>query len=474
MWECEWLAIKKNLVNKIDIEKAAKAQNINIRDALFGGRTECFKSYHECVGKQVINYDDVTSLYPTVNALDDYPVGFKKYVTITPKDILSGKFFGLVKVDVTPPKDLYVPVLPQSVDGKLLFHLNDMTGTWFSHELKYALERGYVITKIHAALKYDKFPGLMKAYVGDFIQMKIENEKELTQDECDSINKYHHNLGFKFVIKLENCKTNEGMRQVAKICLNSLWGKFGQRTNLSSYDFISEYTVFVRNLHDPKIQSESWQIINENCVELRYIFTENTSLEPEFISEITAVATTANARLRLYDFISWLHPSQLIYCDTDSCVWLYDEENPLHKKRDNNDPTLPKSIQFGSGLGQWKDELEGDHITEIVAGGAKSYSYKLDKGIMKKGRLTKCVVKQKGITLDVANACAVNFDTLKHMVLNDETLQSVPRYQFQWDKKSKNIITGQISRSIHSTINSKRDLDGYDTTPFGYKRHKII
>jgi len=39
-------------------------------------------------------------------------------------------------------------------------------------------------------------------------------------------------------------------------------------------------------------------------------------------------------------------------------------------------------------------------------------------------------------------------------------------------QKSNNIITGQISRSIHSTINSKRDLDGYDTTPFGYKRQK--
>ena len=105
--------------NKMDIEKAAKAQNINIRDALFGGRTEGFKSYHKCVGKQVINFDDVTSLYPTVNALDDYAVGFKKYVTITPKDILSGKFFGIAKVDITPPDNLYVPVLPHSFNKKL-------------------------------------------------------------------------------------------------------------------------------------------------------------------------------------------------------------------------------------------------------------------------------------------------------------------------------------------------------------------
>ena len=77
MWECDWKAIKADLPNKKDIEMQARAQNITIRDALFGGRTEGFKSYHKCVGRQKIFYDDVTSLYPTVNALDDYCVGFK-------------------------------------------------------------------------------------------------------------------------------------------------------------------------------------------------------------------------------------------------------------------------------------------------------------------------------------------------------------------------------------------------------------
>ena len=63
--------------NKNDIEVKAKAQNINIRDALFGGRTEAVKSYHKC-NKTKKKYDDVTSLYPTVNALDPYAVGFSK------------------------------------------------------------------------------------------------------------------------------------------------------------------------------------------------------------------------------------------------------------------------------------------------------------------------------------------------------------------------------------------------------------
>jgi hypothetical protein len=38
---------------------------------------------------------DVTSLYPTVNALDPYAVGFKKYVKITADDILKDRFLAL-------------------------------------------------------------------------------------------------------------------------------------------------------------------------------------------------------------------------------------------------------------------------------------------------------------------------------------------------------------------------------------------
>jgi len=48
MWECEWNKIKNNLDNKSEIEENAKHQNINVRDALFGGRTEGFKSYRNC------------------------------------------------------------------------------------------------------------------------------------------------------------------------------------------------------------------------------------------------------------------------------------------------------------------------------------------------------------------------------------------------------------------------------------------
>ena len=209
--------------------KSARHQHINIREALFGGRTEGFKKHIKCNVNQEIYSFDVTSLYPTVNALDDYALGFKKYVKTIPEDILSGKFFGLVKCDITPPKNLYLPVLPRNENHKLLFSLDELKGkTFASVELKRALEVGYKITKIYSALQYKKYNGLMKDYVAHFIKMKIENSGKMTQEECQEVNKYHKDLGFDFEIKPENCKKNPGLRMISKICLNSLWGKLGQ------------------------------------------------------------------------------------------------------------------------------------------------------------------------------------------------------------------------------------------------------
>ena len=115
----------------------------------------------------------MVSLYPTVNALDYYAVGFNRYVNITAQDILEEKFFGVAKVDITPPKDLYVPVLPDNSDGKLLFHLNKLENKTFSSvELKYALERGYTINKIHSVLEYIRFKVIMKDNVDFFLNVQ--------------------------------------------------------------------------------------------------------------------------------------------------------------------------------------------------------------------------------------------------------------------------------------------------------------
>ena len=161
--------------------------------------------------------------------------------------------------------------------------------------------------------------------------------------------------------------------------------------------------------------------------------------------------------------LNWLHPSQIIYCDTDSVIFLYDAENPEHKYPSNDDKTLPTNIRFGDALGEWENEFEeGEGIDETVVGGAKSYSYKTNKG--------KIVIKQKGITLDRANSNVFTFENVKKVTLNNKPLKSEERHQFTWNKTSKDVETKYISRTVNSTIDSKRtSLENYETLPYGYK-----
>ena len=292
----------------------------------------------------------------------------------------------------------------------------------------------------------------MKKYVETFIKMKIENSGVISEEECDEINKYHVGLGFDFKICCSDCKMNKGLRQVSKICLNSLWGKFG-RSNLDSYEFVKTYASFIKKLCDKTLNVKTWDILHEDCVEMRFCEDSDKSIEADYISEITAIFTTSNARMRLYDFLSWMHPTQLIYCDTDSCYYLYDETNPLHKKAGDKHPT----IKFGSGLGQWNDEFKGSYATEMVCAVAKSYAVKMANGSIK--------MAQKGITIDCNNSEIFTFEKMKNMVINDSTIKSAERYQFKWEKK--NIITTYMSREIQTTVNSKRLVEGYDTLPVG-------
>src|SRR5271156_2551125 len=37
----------------------------------------------------------------------------------------------------------------------------------------------------------------------------------------------------------DNIKLNPGLRQLAKLCLNSFWGKFGQRNNLTQVEYVT-------------------------------------------------------------------------------------------------------------------------------------------------------------------------------------------------------------------------------------------
>ena len=82
--------------------------------------------------------------------------------------------FGLIHCRVIPPDDLYFPVLPERTQsGKVLFHLNEMTGTWTSVEIQKAVAMGYVVTEVYEVHHFpQKSNTLFKAYNETFFGIK--------------------------------------------------------------------------------------------------------------------------------------------------------------------------------------------------------------------------------------------------------------------------------------------------------------
>ena len=70
-----------------------------------------------------IFHKDITAEDPTVNALDPFAAGFRRYrATTTVEGISNDKCIGFVKCRVEPPKDLYIHVLPCNNESKLFLH----------------------------------------------------------------------------------------------------------------------------------------------------------------------------------------------------------------------------------------------------------------------------------------------------------------------------------------------------------------
>ena len=173
IWGCEWEKEQKEtpaiteFLKDLDI-----VPPLNPREGFYGDRTGAACLYHK-LNEEEIRYVDVTSEYPYVNKYGTYPIGHPDiYLELENQDPRS--YFGLMAVDITPPADLYNPVLPYrhkiGNSCKLTFplcrkcveietqkeHMPErdyhcphsdeermLRGTWCTPEIHKAIEKGY-------------------------------------------------------------------------------------------------------------------------------------------------------------------------------------------------------------------------------------------------------------------------------------------------------------------------------------------
>ena len=75
-------------------------------------------------------------------------------------------------------------------------------------------------------------------------------------------------------INIEKFEFSAGLRSISKLCLNSLWGKFDQRSNMSQTKYVTEVLEFYEILLDDKLDNKNFQFINDDMVQMTYKFKD--------------------------------------------------------------------------------------------------------------------------------------------------------------------------------------------------------
>jgi len=250
-------------------------------------------------------------------------------------------------------------------------------------------------------------------------------------------------------LDIGNIKENPGLRALAKICLNSFWGKFGQRSNQTKTEIISKPKRWYQVLLDKKLEVDSIVFLTDDLVEVSYKKI-NEYVGHEYNTNIYIAAfTTSNARLRLYTMLDNLG-EKVVYYDTDSVFYIYDDET---------------EVVTGCMLGEWTDELgPGIHISDWVSTGPKSFAHTDNNN--------RTTTKIKGFTLSYENIQKLNMDSMKK-IINDEIRDVELHFQqITRNSKTKQLATTFTSKTFKMEYDKRMVMylegDMIETLPWGY------
>ena len=453
---------------------------LNPRDAFYGRRTNATKLLYNFKDNECGRYIDFCSLYPTVQYYQKYPIGHPTKIFNPEK--YEKSWYGLIKCKVVPPRKLYHPVLPQRIkvahkeeEGKkkrsiayekLVFtlckacaetrnqnkcehtdHERSFIGTWTTDEINKALEKGYKVIRTYEVWHFDKSTDdLFKGYIRRFMKIKLESSKYDFKTEEEEAN-FKIKIKKSLDIDVKKFEFNAGLRSIRKLCLNSLWGKFGQRSNMSQTKYVTEVSEFYEILLHDKLDNKNFQFINDDMVQMTYNFKDQFVDNSKNTNVYIACFTTSHARLMLYDKLDYLN-EKVLYFDTDSIIYVDDGT---------------KHIKTGDMLGDMTDELSGKGITNFVSTGPKSYSFKYCDNIEKSAI--------KGFTLSHGNSSILNHNSMSKIVkkqIRELTIVNENKIM----RKNREIINEYCEKvfkfGYDRRVIKQINEDHIDTLPYGY------
>ena len=494
IWDCQLRALRRQdeslnqyLTDRQTYYRRLFTTHVDLRESLVGGRTNNLKFHYTIKEDEKIHYYDVTSEYPYVLKNFEYPVGHPIVVN-RDFDYTLETYFGFVKCTVLPPKRLYLPLLPHKSQQKLKFVLcrtcaeecnqlscthtdeqRQLTSTFTTPELKEALRLGYVVTEIFEVYHYEKrSSNLFRKYIDTWLQVKQEASSWPVEKQNDFeyqqrfIELYNEREGI-LLDAAKMTERNEGLRFIAKLMLNSFWGKLAQKCNMAQTAYCStlhDYYSLLQQQTEGHIQILGVKAMSQTAFLVSYEMSNLDDCKPGNTNVAIASFVTSYARLHLYkqlEKVVNVAPERLLYFDTDSIIFVQRQGEQI--------------LKLGNYLGDLTNELEeygaGAYIRRFVSGGPKNYGFE----VVKPDGCTVVKIKAKGIRVD---AQVLNVLTLEKMT---EFVQAytrgvveamkVKQHRFSVNPKTHEVFSADVFK-LYRVVSEKRRVVGNDTFPFGY------
>lgn len=400
----------------------------DIRQAYTGGAVDVYIPHNRINNFfswifETLYYYDVNSLYPFIMANTPMPVGIPKAFKGDIRTI-NPEAYGYFYCEITSSSDIAHPILQRRI--KTLDGVRTVAGigTWkgwiFSSELDNAINHNYQF-KILKGYEFDK-GYIFKDYIDTLYALRMQYDKD------------------------------DPMNYVAKLLMNSLYGKFGMKTQSTKVDIYNlsndeELKVFNEMVDKCGPTIQDWLKIDSHYVVIRdnisnyYANEDNDHYHGLDVNVAISAAITAGGRMWM-STIKNKFDITLFYSDTDSAI--------------TNKPLKP--FMVGDKLGQFKLEYT---IKRAVFLAPKVYAFITTDG--------QEIIKVKGIRQEALSG--LHIEDLENLLQKDSNKEFI---QDKWFKKifDGDITITDIAYTLKVTSNKREILYNNDifenTKPYNY------
>ena len=305
---------------------------------------------------------------------------------------------------------------------------------------------------------------MFRGYINAWLKIKQEasgwpSHCDTDEKKTDYLSRYKEKEGID--LDPQSIEHNPGKRSIAKLMLNSFWGKLSQRPNLPQVRICKEYHEYWELVEDDSIELTGEFSPNPDTIVVSYQLKDDEKADPGNTSIAIASFVTSYARLHLYkymDMVDSIGHDRLLYFDTDSIIFV----------RKPGDP----EIETGDFLGELTDELpSGARCVRFVSGGPKNYGYEY---LLADGT-TKTVIKTKGMRHNCKTMGMFGLDKMEEIV-KDFATQPEPRvsrevrlpqtvFRSAWNTHEVRTVS---TDKRYRVVSNKKWILGNETRPFGF------